>query len=75
MKIAYLVNHYPAISHSFIRRELLALERQGHEILRISLRGWASHSAVPKINWSRAAHATCCALVRCRYWSHSCASW
>lgn len=41
MKIAYLVNHYPAISHSFIRREILALERLGHEILRISLRGWA----------------------------------
>jgi len=41
MKIAYLVNHYPAISHSFIRREILALERLGHEILRISVRGWA----------------------------------
>jgi colanic acid/amylovoran biosynthesis glycosyltransferase len=41
MKIAYLVNHYPAISHSFIRREILALERLGHEILRISIRGWA----------------------------------
>jgi colanic acid/amylovoran biosynthesis glycosyltransferase len=40
MKIAYLVNHYPAISHSFIRREILALERLGHEILRISIRGW-----------------------------------
>ncbi len=40
MKIAYLVNHYPAISHSFIRREILALERLGHEILRISVRGW-----------------------------------
>ncbi|MGY3346670.1 glycosyltransferase [Bradyrhizobium sp. USDA 4470] len=39
MKIAYLVNRYPAISHSFIRREILALERQGHEILRISIRG------------------------------------
>jgi glycosyltransferase involved in cell wall biosynthesis len=41
MKIAYLVNHYPAISHSFIRREILALERLGYEILRISVRGWA----------------------------------
>lgn len=41
MKIAYLVNHYPAVSHSFIRREILALERLGHEVLRISLRGWA----------------------------------
>jgi glycosyltransferase involved in cell wall biosynthesis len=40
MKIAYLVNHYPAISHSFIRREILALERLGHEVLRISVRGW-----------------------------------
>jgi len=28
------------VSHSFIRREILALERQGFEILRISLRGW-----------------------------------
>jgi glycosyltransferase involved in cell wall biosynthesis len=41
MKIAYLVNHYPAVSHSFIRREIQALERLGHEILRISIRGWA----------------------------------
>ncbi|OKO86845.1 glycosyltransferase [Bradyrhizobium sp. AS23.2] len=39
MKIAYLVNRYPAVSHSFIRREILALERQGHEVLRISIRG------------------------------------
>jgi glycosyltransferase involved in cell wall biosynthesis len=41
MKIAYLVNRYPAISHSFIRREILALERLGHEVLRISIRGWS----------------------------------
>jgi colanic acid/amylovoran biosynthesis glycosyltransferase len=40
MRIAYLINRYPAISHSFIRREILALERQGHDVLRISLRGW-----------------------------------
>ncbi|MBI5263415.1 MAG: glycosyltransferase family 4 protein [Bradyrhizobium sp.] len=40
MRIAYLINHYPAVSHSFIRREILALERQGLEVLRISLRGW-----------------------------------
>lgn len=39
MKIAYLVNRYPAVSHSFIRREILALERQGHEVVRISIRG------------------------------------
>jgi colanic acid/amylovoran biosynthesis glycosyltransferase len=40
MRLAYLINHYPAVSHSFIRREILALERQGHEVLRISVRGW-----------------------------------
>ncbi len=42
MKIAYLVNDYPKVSHSFIRREILALERQGFEILRIAVRGWAN---------------------------------
>jgi len=40
MRIAYLVNQYPKVSHSFIRREILALERQGTDILRIALRGW-----------------------------------
>ena len=40
MKIAYFVNQYPKVSHSFIRREILALERQGFEVLRIALRGW-----------------------------------
>lgn len=40
MRVAYLVNQYPKVSHSFIRREIHALERQGHEILRISIRGW-----------------------------------
>jgi len=39
-KIAYFINQYPKVSHSFIRREIMALERQGFEILRISLRGW-----------------------------------
>ncbi len=40
MRIAYLINQYPSVSHSFIRREILALERQGQEVLRISVRGW-----------------------------------
>ena len=38
MKIAYLINQYPKVSHSFIRREILALERQGIEISRYSVR-------------------------------------
>ena len=40
MKIAYLINQYPKVSHSFIRREILALERQGFEVERIAVRGW-----------------------------------
>src|SRR5262245_53527296 len=40
MRVAYLVNQYPKISHSFIRREILALERRGVEVVRIALRGW-----------------------------------
>jgi colanic acid/amylovoran biosynthesis glycosyltransferase len=40
MRIAYLINHYPTVSHSFIRREILALERRGFEVMRIALRKW-----------------------------------
>ena len=40
MKIAYIINQYPKVSHSFIRREILALERQGYEVQRLSIRGW-----------------------------------
>ena len=40
MRVAYLINQYPKVSHSFMRREILALEQQGIHILRIALRGW-----------------------------------
>lgn len=40
MKIAYFVNQYPKVSHTFIRREILALERRGFEVQRVALRGW-----------------------------------
>lgn len=38
MKIAYLVNQYPKVSHSFIRRELLAIEDCGLDVARFSIR-------------------------------------
>lgn len=38
MKIAYLINRYPAVSHSFIRREILALEAAGASVERYSIR-------------------------------------
>jgi colanic acid/amylovoran biosynthesis glycosyltransferase len=40
LQIAYFINHYPKVSHSFVRREILALERQGFVVQRIALRGW-----------------------------------
>jgi glycosyltransferase involved in cell wall biosynthesis len=37
MEIAYLTTEYPAVSHTFIRREILALENIGHVIHRYSI--------------------------------------
>lgn len=42
MTIAYLINQYPKVSHSFIRREIAALEVMGLPIARFSLRSRAS---------------------------------
>lgn len=38
MNIAYILNSYPQPSHSFIRREIRALEAQGHSVLRLAMR-------------------------------------
>ncbi len=38
MRIAYLTNQYPAPSHTFIRREILALEKRGHSLFRYAIR-------------------------------------
>src|SRR5258705_1124979 len=38
--VAYLINQYPSVSHTFIRREIRALERRGWTVQRIALRGW-----------------------------------
>lgn len=38
MRIGYFINQYPAVSHTFIRREIQALEAQGVEIVRYALR-------------------------------------
>lgn len=47
-RIAYFINQYPKVSHSFIRREILALERLGFEVQRIALRGWSESVVDPE---------------------------
>jgi glycosyltransferase involved in cell wall biosynthesis len=38
VRLAYLCNLYPAVSHSFVRREIEGVECAGHEVHRFSLR-------------------------------------
>lgn len=40
MRVAYLVNQYPMVSLTFIRREIHALEAQGVHVDRFSIRRW-----------------------------------
>jgi colanic acid/amylovoran biosynthesis glycosyltransferase len=46
MKVAYLINRYPELSHTFIRREIRALEAHGMEVTRVSLRPSGPHVEV-----------------------------
>lgn len=45
MRVAYLINQYPKVSHTFIRREIQALEAQGVAVDRYAIRGWADELA------------------------------
>ena len=40
LQIAYLISQYPKISHTFVRREILELERRGWVVHRFAIRGW-----------------------------------
>jgi colanic acid/amylovoran biosynthesis glycosyltransferase len=46
MRIAYLVNQYPMVSHTFIRREISALEAEGVYVERITIRRTPRESLV-----------------------------
>ena len=48
LRVAYFVNQYPKVSHTFIRREIAALERQGVVIDRLALRGWHAEVKDPQ---------------------------
>ncbi|MCC5969964.1 MAG: glycosyltransferase [Pararhodobacter sp.] len=47
MKIGYILNTYPSPSHSFIRREIRALERRGLVIHRFAMRPFAGELPDP----------------------------
>ena len=47
MRIAYLTNQYPHVRHTFIRREIVALERHGVEVVRYSVRDSGSDAVDP----------------------------
>jgi colanic acid/amylovoran biosynthesis glycosyltransferase len=48
LRVAYLVNIYPKVSHSFIRREILALERGGVKVQRLAIQGWDEKLSDPE---------------------------
>jgi colanic acid/amylovoran biosynthesis glycosyltransferase len=48
LHVAYLINQYPKASHSFIRREIQALERYGVRVDRIAIRGWDAELVDPE---------------------------
>ncbi|UZW56594.1 hypothetical protein NUH86_07530 [Sphingobium sp. JS3065] len=47
MIVGYFTNQYPKVSHTFIRREILALEAAGVTVERWALRGWDADIADP----------------------------
>ena len=48
LRVAYLINQYPKVSHSFIRREIHALERRGVDVRRYAVRGWEGDAIDPE---------------------------
>jgi len=48
MNVAYLINQYPRVSHSFVRREMVALEQLGTTVHRFSIRPCRDELADPR---------------------------
>lgn len=58
LRLAYLTNLYPLVSHTFIRRELLEMERRGASVLRLSIR--KTPPPVDPIDQAEAAKTVSC---------------
>jgi len=48
LRVAYLMNTYPLISTTFIRREIHALEEMGVQVERFAVRAWAQELVDPR---------------------------
>ena len=46
LRVGYLVNRYPAVSHAFIRREIAGVEARGIEVFRYSIRATSESEIV-----------------------------
>jgi glycosyltransferase involved in cell wall biosynthesis len=46
LRVGYLINRYPAVSHAFIRREIAGVEAQGIEVFRYSIRATSESEIV-----------------------------
>ena len=67
LESSLLPNQYPKVSHTFIRREILALERQGINAERYALRGWLEtprDSSLRGANRGLLLHLVCVAEAR-----------
>ncbi len=56
MKIAYLTSLYPAVSHTFVLREVLSLRARGHQVGTFSIRKPAAHDIKGHDAQQEAAH-------------------
>lgn len=57
-RLAYLTTEYPKVSHTFIRREIVELERRGHTVIRLAIRhsGGAVADEADQQEFSRTFH-------------------
>lgn len=58
MRVGYFINQYPSVSHTFIRREIQALEKLGVAVVRYALRSPTKDlvDAQDKAEWHKTRH-------------------
>lgn len=66
MKVAYLINQYPHVSHSFIRREIQGIEAGGLQVMRVSIRRSSTRLVDPldQEEEARTRYLLDCGLIR-----------